>query len=152
MIRKSFLSAFVALGVVFAAATVPSGARADVASDIAAVLANAALSIEEIAAQVATMVTGADDPSAAAAIIVAASDGASDDQLEGIGIGLGNAVLALQVTDAGEAEEVALEVTAASAEIQTAFVQTAGSTAAILAGTQRGGSLLTGDGGEKSPD
>lgn len=150
MTRNFFLSALIAACVAVAAVAVPSGARADTASDIAAILADTTLTVEEIAVQVAELVTNAADPSTATSVILAAADGATDQQLEGIGIGLGNAVLALQLTDPAEAAEVALEVTAAPEAIQTAFTATTGSTAAVLAGGA-GDSLLGRDGGSKSP-
>jgi hypothetical protein len=150
MTRNFFLSALVGAFIAVAMVASPSGARADTAADIAAILADATLTADEIAVQVAELVTNAEDPSAAAAIILQAAAGAGDAQLEGIGIGLGNAVLALQLTDATEASEVALEVTTAPEAIQTAFTATTGSTAAVLAGGS-GDSLLGRDSGSKSP-
>ncbi|MBL4576027.1 MAG: hypothetical protein JKY51_08015 [Opitutaceae bacterium] len=149
MNRNFFLSALIAA--IIGVAAMSSVARADVATDIAAVLANASLTAEEIAVQVAEMVTNAEDPSAAAAIILGALAGASDAQLEGVGVGLGNAVLALQQTDAAEASEVALEVTTAPEAVQTSFATTTGSTAAVLAGGT-GDSLLGTESGSKSAD
>ena len=145
------LSMFGAMFILAAAVAVPTDARADTASDIAAILADASLTAEQIATQVSALVTGADDPSAVAAVILAASEGATETQLEGIGIGLGRAVLALQVTDADEASQVALEVAGASVAIQTAFEETTGSTASVLAGGTPG-NVLGDTGGNQSAD
>lgn len=146
------LSALGAMFVLVAAVAVPAtDARADTASDIAAILADTSLTVEQIATQVSALVTGAEDPSAAAAIILAASDGATDTQLEGVGIGLGRAVLALQATDATEASQVALEVAGASTAIQTAFEATTGSTASVLAGGAPG-NVLGGQSSNQSAD
>ncbi len=151
MIRKFLLSALSAAFVVAGALTLPTTVRADTAADIAAILADSSLTVEEIAVQVAELVANADDPSAAAATILAATGSASATQLEGVGIGLGRAVLSLATTDAAEATEVATEVAAAPASVQTAFTSTTGQTAAVLSGEGVGSFLIT-DSGFQSPD
>jgi hypothetical protein len=151
MIRKFVLSAVGVAFLVVSALALPTVARADTASDIAAIIANGALTVEEIAIQVAELVTNAADPSAAAATILAATDGASADQLEGVGIGLGRAVLALAATDPAEATEVAAEVAAAPEAIQTAFTGETGQTAAILSSSGVASFLIT-DSGFQSAD
>lgn len=151
MIRNFLLSAVAAAFVVALTVAAPSGAQADTASDIAAILADATLTAEEIAVQVAELVTNADDPSAAAAAILAAAANATETQSEGVGLGLGRAVLALQLTDAGEASEVAAEVVSAPAAIQAAFTTETGSTAAVLSAST-GESLLGNESGDKSSD
>ncbi len=151
MIRNFLLSAVAVVFAVTLTFGTSSVANADTASDFAAVLADTTLTAEEIATQVAALVTNADDPSAATAIILGALQGATDTQSEGVGIGLGRAVVALQLTDPGEASEVAGEVAAAPEAIQTAFTSETGSTASVLAaGT--GESLLSGESGDKSSD
>lgn len=151
MTRNFLLSALGAAFVMMAAFAVPTDARADTASDIAAILADGSLTVEQIAIQVAELVVNAADPSAATAVILAAAENASATQLEGVGLGLGNAVLALQQTDAIEASEIALEVAGASEAIQTAFESATGSTASVLSGGS-GASLLGNNSGNQSAD
>ncbi|PCJ70546.1 MAG: hypothetical protein COA62_08185 [Rhodobiaceae bacterium] len=151
MIRNFLLSAVGAAFVMIAAFAVPTDARADTASDIAAILADGTLTVEQIATQVAELVVNAEDPSAATAVILAAVENASATQLEGVGAGLGKAVALLQQTDATEASEVALEVVGASEAIQTAFEAETGTTASILA-AGAGSSLLGNNSGNQSAD
>ncbi len=151
MIRKFVLSAVGVAFIMAGALALPTAARADTASEIAAVLANGALTVEEIAVQVAELVVNAADPSAAAATVLAGSAGATADQLEGIGIGLGRAVLALTDTNPDEADEVAAEVAAAPESIQTAFTSETGQTAGILVAAGVVSFLVT-DNGFQSAD
>ena len=132
--------------------TMVSPAQADVAADVDAVLADATLTDEQLAEAIAEIVINAENPAAAAQIIadkVAEMDPPlSDERLAAIGDGLGLAVLALNETNPTAASEVAAVVTTMSEEGQTAFAETVGQTATIVA--NRRNDLFTEPTGDKS--
>jgi hypothetical protein len=129
-----------------------SSAHADIAADVDAVLADTTLTNEQLAEAIAEIVINAEDPGAAAQIIaekVAAMDPPlSDERLAAVGNGLGLAVIALNETNPVAASEVAAVVVTMSEEVQTAFAETVGQTATIVA--NRRNDLFTEATGDKS--
>lgn len=127
-------------------------AHADVASDVDAVLADTSLTDEQLAEAIANIVINAEDPAAAAQIIadkVAAMDPPlTEERLAAIGNGLGLAVLALNETNPTAASEVAAVVVTMAEVVQTAFAETVGQTATIVA--NRRNDLFTEATGDKS--
>lgn len=157
---KNFVAAVMVTGLIVGAsfgASTP--ARADVAADVAAALAANPEGGDALSEAIASMVLGSSDPVATAQAILAALGGASPDQMNAVGKGLGSATALIGLGNPDQASQISELVADADPEVQTAFNDALGETGGIGApggGAPRsvigatGGSF--GAGGSASPN